>query len=209
MQSYDVDRILYKKINFTPENCRLSLTELKQSIKYNSSLQVNFGWSFETISQYEKVMSDCIEEILPKYNVGITSMIADYTASWLGFLPFNVFESIVYEHLSPASMILFNNEMIDFQYEVIKFISNHIIYKQHSVLKNNNYRFLLFKHRRKNRDLLSEAYQFYIQAMKDIYSEYTLSKDFIDEQIGCHFLCCPDLYSELLGFSILKGEVYE
>lgn len=154
-------------------------------------------------------MAECIDIVVPRYNVGLNPMVSDLRCSWLGFVPFNTFDKTVYEELSPAAMILFNNELIDFQADVVKFISEHKIFRQHSILRSDTYRFATFKESRKDKEALEDLYRYYIQAMQDVSSVKGIPRDYLEEQIGCHFLHHPDLYFELLEFSILKGEVHE
>src|ERR1035437_3796944 len=78
---------------------------LKKIIDKNSSLRVSFGWSFESAKQYTDMMEECIAEVSPKYDIFTGSMVSDIQCSWLGFLPFNVFDKMVYEGMSLYSMV--------------------------------------------------------------------------------------------------------
>ena len=183
-------------------------SSLKQIIGRNSSLRIDFGWSFEGLSHYEKIMSECIEQVGSKYTFGTTSMVSDQRCSWLGFIPFNIFEKTVYEDLSDDSMIKFNNELVDFQIDVVNFITNHKIFLQHSITRNKSYRFELLKSRRHDRGLLEDSYLYYMQSSKEISQMNGVPRDLLEEHLGCHFLYHPDLFFELLTLSALKGEIY-
>jgi hypothetical protein len=196
-------------LHFRANEDKGSPSELRKIIDYNSSLRINFGWSFESSFMYESMMKECLSIIIPKFNVSTGKLISDSTCSWLGFLPFNVFERTAFEHLSVYGLILFNNEMINFQKSVIQSILNHRIYKQHALLRDNRYRFDLFKQSRKDSLELSDKYRQYMDAILEISSMTSVPRDLIEEDIGVHFLYDPNLFFELLSFSILKGEVYE
>jgi len=183
--------------------------DIRKIITHNSSLRVNFGWSFESSDHYNKIMNECIKEVVPKFNEHTGYMMSDMTCAWLGFIPHNSYDVEVYKDLSTYSLILFNNEMIDFQLSVVKFLANHLTYRQHALLRDDQYRFNFFKAFRKDRENLSEAYRFYMNAIKDISAINAISRDLLEEQIGCHFLHAPDLFFELVNFSILKGELYD
>ena len=209
LRSPVVEQLRRKRLQFRMSGLQGEIAALKGIIQRNSSLRVSFGWSFERSDHYETIMAECLDIVAPKYNVGINQMISDLRCSWLGFVPFNIFEKPIYEDLSPASMILFNNELIDFQTDVVKFIAEHRIFRQHSILRSDSYRFDTFKECRKDPDALEDLYRYYIQAMQDISLVNGIPRDYLEEQIGCHFLYHPELFFELLEFSILKGEVHE
>ena len=188
---------------------RITQTNLKTIIDRRSSLRVEFGWSFESEWHYEKIMEECIEQVVPKYNYAPNLMVSDLRCSWLGFMPYNTFEQKTYEDLSSYALIMFNNELIDFQCEVLNFIANHKLFLQHAILRNDAYRFDKFKRIRKNRDALAETYEFYMKAFDDVGAISSIPRDILEEHIGCHFLYHPDLFFQLLSISVLKGEVYE
>ena len=85
---------------------------------------------------------------------------------------------------------------------------NHRIFKQHALMRDNNYRFSYFKSRRDNKAELAEAYHFYMNSIHEACLLNQVTRDIVELDIGCHFLSCPDLFFELLEFSILKGEIY-
>jgi len=181
--------------------------EIKKIIEKNSSLRINFGWAFKSRNHFTEIMEECIEEIVPLYDIYAGQMVSDNKCSWLGFVPFNAFEKVLYEKLSSYSLVLFNNELINFQIKVIEFIIEHEIFKKHAILKDKRYRFNFFKSVRKNSVALCNAYRYYLDAIHEIEELDSISTDKLEEDIGCHFLYQPDLYFELLEFSILKGEI--
>ena len=182
---------------------------LKKVIENNASLRINFGWSFESEYHFKKLMAECIEEIAPRFNCNVGILISDLRCDWLGFVPHNVFDKEAYVDLSTWGLILFNNEIIDFQINVVEYIIGHEIYKEHSMLRDDTYRFECFKRVRKDREALVDAYHYYMKSIKGVCAIKSIPRDYLEEQIGCHFLYNPDLFFELLEFSKLKGEIHE
>jgi hypothetical protein len=133
---------------------------IKKIIEQNSSLRIAFGWSFESMHVYKEMMEECIEEVAPRYNILTGNMMSDGRCDWLGFIPFNTFDKAAYEDLSLYSLILFNNELVDFQTDVVKFILHHKTFLQHSLMRNDDYRFNYFKERRKDPLALSDAFNY-------------------------------------------------
>lgn len=187
--------------------------KLKLIIQHNSSLRVDFGWSFESSTHYETIMDECVKEIFPFYNIDerrpFGHLVSDLRCSWLGFVPFDIFDIASFESMTADELISFNEELINFQTDVINFITSHRIYKQHSLLRNQIYKFEYFKEARKDPDALSDAYAYYMDAIKDACMLTSISRDILEMEIGCHFLHYPELFSELLSISILQGNVYE
>jgi hypothetical protein len=183
-------------------------SDLRKIIEHNASLRVDFGWSFESAYCYEQIMNDCIVSMSPRFGNDI-KMTSDNQCSWLGFLPLNCFERITYETLSVYDLILYNNNLITLQIDIINFITSHEIYRQHAILRDDRYRFAKFKEVRKNPVELADAYCYYIKAVHDICQLVAMPRDLLEEQIGCHFIGQSDLFFELLAFSILKGEIYD
>lgn len=182
---------------------------LRKIIDKNASLRIDFGWSFESAYHYNTIMKEAVETITPKYNIGVSHMVSDMRCSWLGFIPYNVFERTVYEDLNVYGLIQFNNELVAFQNEIVEFISTHKIFLQHSILRNDRYRFAFFKEVRKDPEKLASAFHDYMEAVKEVSLINSLPRFILEEQIGCHFLHQPDLFFELLEFSILKGDICE
>lgn len=180
--------------------------QIKRVISENSSLRINFGWSFEALKHLHEMMNECVELITPKYNEHVGNIITDRQCSWVGFMPFNIFDKATYDDLSTYSLVEFNNEMINFQVEVVKFIANHRRVRYHALLQNDRYRFNFYKPKRKNVDELILGFHFFIEAIRaddiDI-----IPIELIEDSIGCHFLYHPELFFELMNFYILKGVI--
>jgi len=136
-------------------------------------------------------------------------MVSDSRCDWLGFLPFDCFEKELLSEYSIYSLIEFNNELVKFQTDVIKFISTHKSFLQHSLIRNDEYRFKYYKVRRKDPVALSEAFQYYIESVKDTTGINSIPRSFVEEFIGCHFLHHPDTFFELVEFFMLKGNIYD
>lgn len=182
---------------------------LRRIICNNASLRVDFGWSFESGGYFETIMKECLQNTLPRHTEFLPQMVSDLRCSWIGFMPFNSFEAMAFERMSLYSLIAYNNDLVDFQIDVIKFIINHPIYKQHAILRDEKYRFELFKVARKNPDLLAELYGYYMEAVSDVCGIESLPRDILESEIGCHFLHHPKVFFELLNFSILQGKIHE
>lgn len=181
---------------------------MKQIIAKNASLRINFGWSFESLRQFENMMNECLEEVAPKYNEHAGNMVSDGQCSWIGFIPFNVFEREVYEDLSTYGLIIFNNELIEFQIAVVEFISKHKSFREHSLLRNDAYRFDYFKNIRKDPNALEDGFHYFIDAIKETSGLEVVPLGYLEEAIGCHYLYYPDIFFELLDFYTLKGAIY-
>lgn len=177
-------------------------------IETNASLRLGFGWSFESSTFYENIMYECMEQMKLKHQSQLQDMTSDLRCDWLGFVPFNIFDQIAYKDLSIYDLIKFNNNLVNFQADVIDFLINHKLYKQHAIIRDKKYRFEIFKSFRKDPGSLSEAYEDYIQAIIDVCGITSLTRDYIEEEIGCHFLYHPELFFELLEFSTLKGNIH-
>lgn len=180
---------------------------LKRIIVDNAALRIDFGWCFEISDFFETIMEECEDKVVPYFHVGTNNMISDMRCNWLGFVPYNIFEKELYENLTVDGLIVFNNELIDYQIAVVEFITSHKLYIQHAMLRDDKYRFEFFKNIRKDPELLADAYVYYMEAMHDVGLLPVLPRNILEEQIGCHFLYHPDLFFELLEFSVLKGEI--
>lgn len=180
---------------------------LKKIIEKNSSLRINFGWSFESLDMLETMMKECIEEVLPRYESSVGNMVSDCQCSWIGFVPFNVFDKVIYEELSADSLIRFNNELINFQIDVVEFISRYKSFRSHSLLRNDTYRFKYYKEIRHNTEKLSDAFHYYMDSIKDTSGLEIIPQGFIEESIGCHYLHHPEIFFEILNFYKLKGSI--
>jgi len=181
---------------------------IKKIIETNASLRVNFGWAFESSHHYNIIMDGVIKEIVPLYNEHAGLMTTDGTCCWIGFVPHNSYDREVYKDMPVHELIEFNNNIIDFQIKVVEFISNHLIFRQHAMMRDHYYRFSFFKEIRKDREALADAYHYYMNAVHETCLINCILRDSVEEQIGCHYLNHPDLFFELLEFSILKGVIY-
>ena len=186
-----------------------NLARLQRIIEENSSLKVNFGWSFESGDMFCTIMEDCMQKLLPKYNINVGNIITDIRCSWLGFVPDNMFEKSAYENLSAYGLVLFNNEMASFQEDVVEFVSSNKVYRQHSLTRDGRYRYNLLKTLRKDKDALEDIFWQYINAIRDTIQLHSIPRDIVEEDLGCHFLQYPELFFELMAFAKLKGEIYE
>lgn len=205
-----VDQLRRRKLHFRSGSDQGNPRKMLNIIAENSSLRIAFGWSFESIYIYSKIMKECIEAIEPQHN--IFTMTSDSRCDWLGFMPFNIFQRAEYEDLDVRNLIAFNNDLIDFQVDVLSFLLQNKIFLQHSLMRNNDYRFNYFKARRTDRTALSDAFGYYLEcAAADcgVESIEGLPLKLIEEDIGCHYLRHPDLFFELLSFHVLKGNIYE
>jgi hypothetical protein len=182
---------------------------IKKIIEQNSSLRVAFGWSFESMHIYKEMMRECVEEITPRYNISVGNMMSDSRCDWLGFVPFNTFDKAAYENLSLYSLLIFNNELVEFQTDVVRFILQHKTFLQHSLMRNDDYRFDYFKVRRKDSIALGNAFSYYLECVAGTCGITTLPRRLVEEYIGCHYLRHSDLFFELLDFYKLKGNIYD
>lgn len=204
------EQLQRRRLNIGPHVVQYGYEEnLKKTIEHNASLRIDFGWAFESMSHFTAIMNECIEKVIPKYNVNVGRMVSDMRCSWLGFEPHNMYDKDVYKHFRPIELVIYNNEIIDFQTEIVKTVSTHPIYIQHALIRDTWYRFETFKAIRKDRVLLEEKYHSYMKSIREISGVTSIPRDILEDEIGTHFLYHPDLFFELLEFSILKGDVYE
>ena len=182
--------------------------EIIKIIERNASLRIGFGWSFESQSMIEQMMSECtVSSYLDNTSMG--TLITDGRCSWLGFTPLNIFDRAMYEDRTVEELIVLNNDLVLFQGQILDFISTHKLFLQHSFMRNNRYRYALMKTVRKDPIALENMFEFYLTASKETSLLLQIPKDILEEQLGCHFLHYPDLFFELLAFSTLKGDLYE
>jgi hypothetical protein len=114
----------------------------------------------------------------------------------------------VYEDLSTYGLIIFNNDLIDFQIAVISFIAQHKSFKEHSLLRNESYRFDYYKAIRQDPIALEDAFHYFIDSIKETSGLEVIPQGYLEECIGCHYLHHPDVFFELLDFYTLKGSIY-
>lgn len=180
---------------------------IQKIIEQNSSLRIDFGWSFESDSMYKTILGECIDKIVPKYNIGMIDMTSDMRCSWLGFLPFDILNRDIYEDLSTYGLILYNNEVISFEEEIVQYIVDHKLFRQHSLTRNDQYRFEYLKSIRQDPDALEDTFWQYLTAIHEITQIQEIPRDIIEQDLGCHFLYHPTLFFELLSITKLKGEL--
>jgi hypothetical protein len=182
---------------------------IKKIIENNSSLRLAFGWSFESERFLSDMMNECLYELCDSFNSSMPRIVSDMRGDWIGFMPYNSFEQYEIEQLSLYGMILFNNELINFQIDVAKFITQHRAYRQHAITRDRNYRFNLFKTIRKSPDDLDDAFQYFIAAIKETTGLPKVPRSYVEECVGTHYLHYPELFFELMEFYTLKGLIYE
>lgn len=224
-ESYKVGFQNYVRLNILePIESQLELRELvirkhietkgdvkaiRSFVEKNSSLKIDFGFSFTTFAAYKQMMRECIAEVAPKYNVATGTLIGDADCNWFGFQPLNIFEQAAIEDLDIDSLILYNNELIRFQVDVVTFVANHPFYKQHSLALNDTYRFKYFKALRRDEGIICSAFWEYMDAFVTVRGVSGIHRDRLEKEIGCHFLYYPDKFFEMMEFLKLKGELYE
>ncbi len=182
-------------------------TGLKKIIDRNTSLRIEFGWSFESDIVFNRLMQDCVSTIGPKYGISTYNLISDMRCSWLGFMPLNSFEKYEYEDLSTYSLIIYNNEIIRFQEEVLTYVTHQKEFIQHAISRDKDYRYDYFKPIRTNRDKLETAFNDFVMAIRETIMMDSIPLCIIEESIGCHYLHYPDLFFELVSFNTLKGYI--
>lgn len=198
-----------RRINLPPIIDRSLSRELIKIIEWNSSLRIGFGWSFESTSVFRNLMEECEQKVKPAFIGNIVEIISDDRCDWLGFMPFNTFDYEYYRDLCPEDLVYFNNSLVDYQVNVMKFISSHTSYMYHAMVRDSTYRFRYFKSKRKNPVDLLEAFQYYVEALVSTTGLGSVSRDIVEDTIGCHYLYHPDVFFEILEFYKLKGVVYE
>jgi hypothetical protein len=203
------DQLHRRKLFFRYGLDKGNARELIKIIECNSSLRIGFGWSFESTHIFEKVMHECEQAVKPTFTGDIVEMTSDTRCDWFGFVPFNTFDAAFYEDLCIEDLISFNNNLISYQTQVVKFVTSHPDYLYHAMVRDDGYRFKYFKERRKDPLALSSAFQYYVDAVRAASGVNTIPRCIIEEMIGCHFLYNPDVFFELLEFHALKGQVYE
>lgn len=182
---------------------------IRKIIDNNASLRVGFGWSFESERQLNDMMEECLYELCNNFNSSMPKIVSDMRGDWIGFTPYNAFEQYDIEQLSVYGMILFNNELVNFQTDVVKFITQHKTYRQHAIIRDRSYRYTSLKTIRKSSIDLEDAFHYYMSAIKDTTGLGKITRSYIEETIGVHFLHDPDLFFELIDFYTLKGMIYE
>lgn len=182
---------------------------LRRIIERTASLRVGFGWSFEDHTKFTEMMLECIKVASENHAVGMNGVVADMTCEWFGFKPYNVFERVVFEDLTTHGLIIFNNELINYQISVLTLIQCHPLYLGHAFLRDDQYRFDFFKSIRNNPEKLLDTFHYFISTINNISGIKTIPRSLVEEMIGCHYLHYPDIFFEALGFHLLSGKIYE
>ena len=182
---------------------------IRTFVEKNSSLKIDFGFAFTSVDAFKDMMYECVDSVAPNYNVATGSLIGDNSSSWFGFQPLNIFEQAAIEDLDIDSLIIYNNELIKFQQDVVYFVANHQMFKHHSLVFDSNYRFDYFKSIRRDEDTLCGAFWSFLEAIYVVSGYSGIHRDILEKEIGCHFLYYPDKFFEMMEFLKLKGELYE
>lgn len=198
-----------RRLHSRTGSCEGDPFQLRKIIEWNSSLRVGFGWSFESASAFDSIMREFESTVTPSLDMDLVEMISDSRCDWIGFVPFNIFDQAYYEDFGVAQLINFNNKLIDYQISAVTFLTEHPVYKYHTMVRDAAYRFEYFRDKRKDPIALGEAFQYYIDAVQGTSGLYSIDRSILEEMIGCHYLYHPDVFFELLEFHKLKGTVYE
>jgi hypothetical protein len=183
--------------------------EIKKIIEWNSSLRVAFGWGFESTESLNIIMKDCESHLSNTPRFDICNIASDLRCDWIGFIPFNTFDKMLLQDLTIKELIEFNNELINYQIDVVTFISNHRIYQSHAIVRDSEYKYRYFKKIRKDPVALAAAFQYYIDSIMISSGLTSIARDIVEEMIGCHYLYHPDVFFESLNLNILRGTIYE
>lgn len=203
------DQLHRRKLFFRSGLDKENAIELIKIIEWNSSLRIAFGWSFESTGVLDKIMGEAEQQIIPKFTGNIVEIISDNRCDWIGFVPFNNFDRYYYETLCIEDLITFNNNLIDYQISIVKFLVNHQDYRYHAMVRDEWYRYNFFKKIRKNPIALASAFQYYVDSVMGSSGVNSVPRDIIEQMIGCHYLYHPDVFFESLNFNVLKGTVHE
>lgn len=182
---------------------------VRKIIENNASLRLGFGWSFESERLLSDMMEECLYELCDNFNSSMPSIVSDLRGDWIGFQPYNAFEQYEIEQLSIYGMVLFNNELVNYQTDVTKFIIQHKSFRQHAIVRDRNYRYTSLKAIRKSPDDLEDAFHYYMSALRETTGVPRVPRNYIEEAIGVHFLHHSDLFFELMDFYALKGMIHE
>lgn len=199
-------RVLYHRAD---RDATTNRSELKKIIDTTASLRVGFGWSFEDISTFRCMIDECIVESSKKFNMGLNGLVSDLSGDWIGFRPYNVFERAVFEDLSTYGLIIFNNELIEYQIDLLERIQQTQLYLDHAILRDDSYRFTYFKNIRREDTLLAEGFHYIMDAINNTTGIQCMPRSYIEELIGCHYMHHPDVFFEILNFYTLAGRLYD
>lgn len=198
-------RRLVHRVNPTYSDNRV----LRKIIEDTASLRVSFGWCFENSTQFTCMMKECIDTVVCNHAYGMNGIVSDITCDWFGFKPYNVFECVVFEDLSTYGLIIFNNELVNYQISILNSIQSHPLYLGHAMIKDDSYRFNYFKSIRKDPERLADSFHYVMSAINNVNGLQSIPRTFIEEMLGCHFLYYPDVFFEILDFYLLSGKLYD
>jgi hypothetical protein len=157
------------------------------------------------------LFEDCFNELVPRFerHITIPKIVTDYRGDWFGFAPYNAFERGDYENRDLYQLILYNNSMIDFQTDVVKFVTQHACYRAHELCRNDQYRYRVFKQIRNQSGPLEDLTRQFLDALKYTSGMERFPRELIEQSVGVHFLQHPSLFFELMDFYSLQGTIYD
>jgi hypothetical protein len=179
----------------------------KKTILWNSSLRVDFGWSFDSNRSIHYMMEDVINSVQASSMYIRCNIVTDTQLNWIGFLPYNIFETVDFDSLSNYGLIVFNNNLIKIQTDIISKVISHKRFLEHAILRDSSYRYNFFRSIRHDENILSDAFHSYMDAFAAAGIVSHIPIEMIEQDIGSHFLRHPDLFFELMNFYTLKGMI--
>lgn len=184
-----------------------TVVEALKTIRNNSSLRLNFYWSFESMGMLESVITDCLNIIKPPLAPEYCSMISDPGCNWIGFKKYNDFTCLRLQETVPDHLVEFNETLVEYQSDVAQFISNHCLFKQHEIIRDDVYRYNTFSALKDDREQLYDAFQYTMESLLNTSGVSPIPLSIVEAMIGCHYLRHPDIFFELVDFNILQGNI--
>lgn len=200
-------RLFYRHHTETTEQ----LQYIRRVLQSNSSLRIGFGWSFESTAFMINLFDECYADLIPRFERQITipRTVSDFRADWFGFETFNLFDQTALEGLDAYQMIVFNNSLIDFQIDMVRFVVQHPHYRAHQLCRDDSFRYARFKQARQNPDSLEDLTKEYLDSLKITTGMLSFPREIIEQSIGMHFLNHSSLFFELMDFYSLQGTIYD
>jgi hypothetical protein len=99
--------------------------------------------------------------------------------------------------------------VIDFQTDVVKFVTQHACYRAHELCRNDQYRYRVFKQIRNQSGPLEDLTRQFLDALKYTSGMERFPRELIEQSVGVHFLQHPSLFFELMDFYSLQGTIYD